>query len=229
MVVLYQPKYSLTPGQWGLRAVQGLGSGPGADVLVLLWVVVESQNGLGFWIGTDFKNHLVPTPFHGQRHRPHRMLLGLCLGTRAAGKCLCHPSAALGMETGEFCQCYSLRQPRREHAGGRGGGKVEGTQGSKEKPAGPSLLLSVLQEEGKPISWHFQHDWCTCSTWGWGLGVPASQVGMVSQTVTNSSQPVAFFCDDSQACASNSAPSLGQTPVIIVFIFLSLVLEGSWM
>lgn len=149
-------------------------------------------------------------------HKPHKMLLGLCLGPRAAGRCLCHPSA---WRVEEFCQSYSLHQSQREPAGGRGRGNVKGAQGSKEKPAGPSLLPSVLQEESKPIS---RHD-TPAAPGGAGWLCPGLRWGWCSQTATNSSQPVASFCDDSQACALPSAPRLGQTPVIILLILKLLL------
>lgn len=152
---LYCPSWRMArplgSGGWGtgtghcrVWAAQALGP----HVLVLLWGVRESQNGLGFGVGRDVKDHLVPSPFQGQR-----------------------------------------------------------------------ILSQAPQDEFG----HFQHDWSTSSTWGVGLLCPGVRWGWGPQTGANSSQPVASFCDESQASASPSAPRLGQTPVIIVFIFSFLV------
>lgn len=108
MVVLYQPKSCRSTEQWRLRGRDGAGagmgqglgaSGPGANVLVLLWAVVESQNGLRFWAGRDLKDRLVPAPFHGQRHlsqRPQDAAV-LVLGPEGCGQV---PVPPLGMEGG---------------------------------------------------------------------------------------------------------------------------------
>lgn len=229
MVVLYQPKYGQSTGQWRLRGWGRGGSGPGVSVLVLLWVVVESQNDLGFCVGRDIKDHLVPSPSMGRDtfHKPHKMLLGLCLGTRAEGRCLCHLAAALGMEGGGVLPMLqpapapkrTCRRQRRGESGRNTRDKGETSRtfshlSSKKRASQFHGTFSVIDTPAAPGDVGLL---CLGVRWGW-----------CSQTVTNSSQPVASFCDDSQNCVSPSCPRLGQTPAITPFIFPSLVLEGSW-
>lgn len=84
---------------------------------------------------------------------------------RAAGRCLCHPRAALWCRDGGVLLVLQPtstpgRSCRRQRRGARNGGKVEGTQKPKQWQ-GPRPLPPVLQEENKLISQHFQCDCCT--------------------------------------------------------------------
>lgn len=93
------------------------------------------------------------------------------------------------------------------------------------------LLFSHLSSKRRASQFHgtFSMIETPAAPGGAGLLCLGVRWGWCPQAVTNSSKPVASFCGDSQVCASPSAPRLGHTPVITVFVFPSFLLEGSWM
>lgn len=193
------------------------------------------QNGLGFWVEREIKDQLVPTSFHRQRHlspftRPTRCCW-VCVGHEGCGQVPVPPHCCPWHGGGGVLPRLQpapapRRTCRRQRRSVRNGGKVEGTQGSKEKPD-----FSHLSSKRRASQFHgtFSMIETPAAPGGAGLLCLGVRWGWCPQVVTNSSKPVASFCGDSQVCASPSAPRLGHTPVITVFVFPSFVLEGSWM
>lgn len=101
------------------------------------------QNGLGFWVEREIKDHLVPTSFHRQRHlspftRPTRCCW-VCVGHEGCGQVPVPPHCCPWHGGGGVLPRLQpapapRRTCRRQRRSVRNGGKVEGTQGSKEKP-----------------------------------------------------------------------------------------------